>query len=172
MRKSGLKIDRIEPPSASNDIKKNKEEESKDAIEKAQAYYLRAKNIPSQPRILHPLLLLDLLRLRDPEHPVKRHRGRDIENDIYPQEAKMPPTILKVDINSAQVLVRAVQLAEVAIRWIYTSLCTQIPHVAPSHSNVGVKILGASLIRRGRKFLELILGAVRGCITDGRCHQT
>jgi hypothetical protein len=110
---------------------------------------------------------LALLPPRNTTKPVQENRSRDIESDIHPKQAKVPPARVPVGIDAHEELIRAVHLAEVALS--SRLLIAQIP-ARRGYILCHIRATGLTVWQEER--LELCVGAESRCLAQRSRHET
>lgn len=109
------------------------------------------------------LLLLGLLELLlgHTGQPVDEQRSGNVEQNVDPHQAKVPPSLGVVATDSSQV---GVGLGHAAVNALICRI--RIGEVTLGGVDKGGEILDASLIRRGLDFDELVVGTYDICVRD------
>lgn len=103
------------------------------------------------------LLLLRLLErlLRHASQPVDAQSSENVEDDVHPDQAKVPPSLRVVAANTSQV---SVGLGDRAVNTLSRGL--RVDEIASSGIDKGGKVLAAGFTRRRRHPDELVVGTV------------
>lgn len=109
------------------------------------------------------LLLLGLLELLlgHTGKPVDEQRSSDVEDDVDPHQAKVPPSLRVVATDSSQV---GVGLGHAAVDALISRI--RVGEVTLGGVDECLEILDASLIRRWLDFDKLVVGTDDVCIRD------